>query len=105
MPRYGAMCHLETFEAGWSVVVAESSGIEPPPVTITTAAGEKIDGKLAYRDEFTITLIDSEGWSRSWPATGVKIDGEDPLQAHTGQLGKYTEEEIHNVFAFLETLK
>lgn len=76
-----------------------------PPVTITTAAGEKIDGKLAYRDEFTITLIDSEGWIRSWPATGVKIEGEDPLQAHAGQLGKYTEEEIHDVFAFLETLK
>lgn len=76
-----------------------------PPVTITTVAGEKIGGKLLYRDEFTVTLIDSEGWSRSWPAAAVKVEGEDPLQAHTGQLTRYTDQEIHDVLAFLEALK
>lgn len=76
-----------------------------PPVTITTATGEKVGGKLLYRDEFTVTLIDSEGWSRSWPAATVKVEGEDPLRVHSEQLGRYTDEEIHDVFAFLETLK
>jgi cytochrome c oxidase cbb3-type subunit III len=76
-----------------------------PPVTLTTATGEKVTGKLAYRDEFTITLIDSEGWSRSWPAAAVKIEGEDPLRVHAEQLGRYSDEEIHDVLAFLETLK
>jgi len=76
-----------------------------PVVTITTATGEKVTGKLAYRDEFTITLIDSDGWNRSWPAAAVKVAGEDPLTAHSDQLGKYTDEEIHNVLAYIQTLK
>jgi cytochrome c oxidase cbb3-type subunit III len=76
-----------------------------PAVTITTADGEKISGKLAYRDEFSLTLVDAEGWSRSWPAASVKITSEDPLRAHQEQLGEYTEEEMHDVLAFLRTLE
>jgi cytochrome c oxidase cbb3-type subunit III len=76
-----------------------------PAATITTASGQKVTGKLAYRDEFTITLINSDGWTRSWPAAGVKIESEDPLQAHFKQLGRYTDEDIHDVFAFLRTLR
>jgi cytochrome c oxidase cbb3-type subunit 3 len=73
--------------------------------TVTTPGGERVTGKLVYRDEFTVTLIDSGGWSRSWPVSTVKIEGEDPLRAHAELLGKYTDEEIHDVFAYLETLK
>jgi len=76
-----------------------------PTATITTATGQKISGKLAYRDEFTITLIDSDGWNRSWPASTVKIEVEDPLQAHVELLGKYTDEAIHDVLAYLQSLK
>jgi cytochrome c oxidase cbb3-type subunit III len=74
-----------------------------PAVTITLASGQKVTGRLVYRDEFTLTLVDPDGWTRSWPAAEVKI--EDPLQAHFEQLGRYTDEEIHDVFAFLETLR
>jgi cytochrome c oxidase cbb3-type subunit 3 len=76
-----------------------------PRVTITTANGEKIAGRLAYKDEFSITLIDSEGWTHSWPAAAVKIEGEDPLEAHATQLARYTDEEMHDVLAYLGTLK
>jgi cytochrome c oxidase cbb3-type subunit 3 len=76
-----------------------------PRVTITTATGEKVTGELAHKDEFTITLIDSDGWSRSWPAAAVKLEGEDPLQTHAEQLARYTDEEIHDVLAYLQTLK
>ncbi|HEY6346920.1 MAG TPA: cytochrome c [Bryobacteraceae bacterium] len=81
------------------------AGPSLPAVTITLASGQKVTGKLAYRDEFTITLIDSDGWTRSWPAAEVKIESEDPLQAHFEQLGRYTDEEIHDVFVFLQTLR
>ena len=82
-------------------------GPEPvlPAVTITTLSGEKVTGKLAYKDEFTVTLIDSGGWNHSWPANSVKVEGEDPLQAHAEQLSRYTDEEMHNVLAYLGTLK
>ena len=77
----------------------------PPTITVTTAKGQQVTGKLAYRDEFTITLIDSAGWNRSWPIGTVKIDGEDPLRAHAELLGKYSDQDIHDVFAYLQTLK
>lgn len=76
-----------------------------PSATVTTANGQELSGRVAYRDEFTITLIDSEGWSHSFPAGAVKIEIDDPLRAHTDLLGRYTDEEIHDVFAYLQTLK
>jgi len=77
----------------------------PPTITVIPANGQQVTGKLAYRDEFTISLIDSDGWNRSWPIGTVKIDGEDPLRAHAELLGRYSDQDIHDVFAYLQTLK
>jgi cytochrome c oxidase cbb3-type subunit 3 len=76
-----------------------------PTATVTLASGQTVSGKLAYQDEFTIGLIDPSGWYRSWPATEVKFTVTNPLEAHVEQLGKYTDEDIHNVLAYLETLR
>jgi len=35
----------------------------------------------------------------------VKFTVTDPLEAHIAQLGKYTDEDIHNVLAYLQTLR
>ena len=77
----------------------------PPRVTVTTSNGETVSGSLAYRDEFTISLTNSDGWTRSWPVSAVKIDVEDRLRAHVDQLAKYTDNDMHNVLAYLQTLK
>lgn len=77
----------------------------PPRVSVTLANGQTMSGTLAYRDEFTITLTDTAGWSRSWPVGQVQIAINDPLQAHAAQLGKYTDDDMHNVLAYLRTLK
>lgn len=74
-------------------------------VTVTQADGKTITGKLAYRDEFTIALRDVTGSYRSWPTSEVKYTVNDPLQAHVELLGKYTDDEMHNVLAYLQTLK
>ena len=77
-----------------------------PPTVVTTATGQTISGRLAYRDEFTITIVDANEWSHSFPvATVRKIDGDDPLREHTEQLGRYTEKDMHDVFAYLQSLK
>ena len=75
-----------------------------PTVTVTLPSGQTVTGKLAYRDEFTIALTDPSGWYRSWPTTQVKFTVMNPLEAHIEQLGKYTDADIHNVLAYLETL-
>ena len=74
-------------------------------VTVTLSSGQVVTGRLAYRDEFTIGLTDANGWYRAWPARQVKVQINDPLQAHVDQLGKYTDEDMHDVLAYLQTLR
>ena len=77
----------------------------PPSVTVTLPSGQAVTGKVAYRDEFTIALTDASGWYRAWPASQVKFSIDDPLQAHADQLGKYTDDDMHDVLAYLQTLR
>lgn len=76
-----------------------------PSVTVRLPSGETIAGKLAYRDEFTIAITDAGGYRRSWPMSKVKVTIDDPLEAHAAQLGKYTNADLHDVLAYLQTLK
>jgi cytochrome c oxidase cbb3-type subunit 3 len=76
-----------------------------PTATVTTREGQVISGSVAYHDEFTISLTDASGFIRSWPIKHVRVAIENPLQAHVDQLSKYTDEDMHNVFAYLQTLK
>jgi cytochrome c oxidase cbb3-type subunit 3 len=76
-----------------------------PKVIVKTASGEVVSGALTYRDEFTIAITDASGWHRSWPTRLVTFTVDDPLQAHVEQLGKYTDADMHNVLAYLQTLK
>jgi cytochrome c oxidase cbb3-type subunit III len=77
----------------------------PATVTVALAAGRTVIGKLAYQDEFVIGLTDSSGWYRSWFKSGLQFKVVNPLEAHSEQLGKYTDETMHNVLAYLQTLR
>lgn len=84
------------------------SSAEPPAmpsVTVSTRDGGRVTGTLAYRDEFTIALTDTAGQYRSWPARQVDVEIDDPLEAHVEQLAIYTDDDIHDVLAFLQTLR
>ena len=76
-----------------------------PRVTVTLASGQVVTGRLAYRDEFTIALTDASGWYRSWAAKQVRFTVDDPLQAHVELLGKYTDADMHDVLAYLQSLR
>jgi len=77
----------------------------PAKVTVTLPSGQTVTGSLAHQDEFTIALRDASGWYRSWPTASVKYTIDDPVTAHADQLPKYTDEDIHNLVAYLQTLK
>lgn len=77
----------------------------PATVTVTLPSGETVTGRLAYRDEFVIGLVDSSGWYRSWFKSKLKFKVNNPLEAHSELLGKYTDETMHNVLAYLQTLR
>jgi cytochrome c553 len=78
----------------------------PTKVSVTLASGQTISGTLEYIDDFDVALRDSSGDYRSFSRdSGVKVDVRDPLAAHEELLKKYTDDEMHNLVAYLETLK
>jgi len=75
-------------------------------VTVTLPSGTSVTGTLAYLDEFTVGLRDSENAYRSWSIPNVKkytVDA--PVEAHADLFPKYTDADIHNLMAFLQTLR
>jgi cytochrome c oxidase cbb3-type subunit 3 len=74
-------------------------------VTVTPPSGQTIEGPLVHLDEFTVALRDSAGWYRSFPLDKVKVSVHDSLAAHRMLLDKLTQSDIHNLFAYMETLK
>jgi cytochrome c oxidase cbb3-type subunit III len=77
----------------------------PAKVTVQLVSGERVSGTLEHLDEFTVSLLDSDGWHRSFLRESVTLDVQDPRAAHEGLLPKYSDQQMHDVFAYLETLK
>ncbi len=76
-----------------------------PKVTLWLPSGEMIVAPLASQDEFTIALLDPSGARQSFEKSAVKFKIETPMSAHFDQLAKYTDDDMHNVYAYLDTLK
>src|SRR5450631_4341925 len=74
-------------------------------VTVTTPSGETFTGTLTYKDEFHIGMTDTDGWYRSWPIHAVEYKIDSPSDAHIEQFDKYTDDDIHNLMAYLQTLR
>ena len=74
-------------------------------VTVQLKSGESVTGQLAYLDEFTVGLHDSEGRYRSWPTRLVKFTVDDPAARHADLLSQYSDDDIHNLMAYLQTLR
>ena len=77
----------------------------PAKVTVTTANGTKVTGTVSRDDDFTISLYDAAGEYHNWPRDKVKVETTDTLQGHRALLGKYSNADIHNMTAYLVTLK
>lgn len=76
-----------------------------PKVSFTLPEGQTVVAPLAGQDEFTITVLDPTGARQTYARSAVKFKIDDPMSAHFDQLGKYTDKDMHDVFAYLETLK
>ena len=88
---------------------AGPSPITPKPVTVTVtlAGGEIVEGTLKRIDDFLVTLTEADGASGTIRRNGdlPKIEIHDPLEPHKQLLESYTDKDIHNVTAYLESLK
>jgi cytochrome c oxidase cbb3-type subunit 3 len=67
--------------------------------------GQSVIAPVAAEDDFTVTVLDPLGERQTYRRNAVKVTIDDPLSAHFEQLGKYTDAEMHNVYAYLESLR
>lgn len=74
-------------------------------VTVTLPSGKKLTGTLAYLDEFIIGMRDTNGVYRSWTLPSVKYAIDSPVEAHVRQFPEYTDADIHNLMAYIQTLR
>jgi cytochrome c oxidase cbb3-type subunit 3 len=72
---------------------------------VTLRSGEQVKGPVEHADDFVIALRDENGWYRSFRRDSVKVEVQEGLAAHRELLGKLTQANVHNLFAYLETLK
>jgi len=75
-------------------------------VTVSPAAGPVVNGQLLYVDDFSVSLRDASGEYRGFTrGPDVKVVVHDPLEAHYQLLDRYTDENMHDLTAYLSTLK
>ena len=76
-------------------------------VRVTLPSGESFSGKLDRIDDFTVALTDAQGEYHSFNREGdvPKVELHDPLKTHYDMLTKYKDSDIHNLTAYLVTLK
>jgi hypothetical protein len=73
---------------------------------VTLASGDTVSGEVEYLDNFNISLRDAEGRYHSIKRTrDVQVTIDNPYQAHINLLDTITDEQIHDVVAYLESLQ
>lgn len=76
-------------------------------VTVTPPSGPPISGTLEHLDEFSVTLRDSSGALRTYSIDNdvPRVEIHDPLQPHFDLYHRLTDADIHNITAYLATIK
>jgi cytochrome c oxidase cbb3-type subunit III len=83
----------------------KSKPLPPAKVTIRLSSGQTVSGTLVRQDEFAVEMKDASGWHRSFSREGAQVEIQDPMSFHREQLAKYSDADMHNLLAYLETLK
>lgn len=84
-----------------------ASSAHPVTATITEPSGEKFEGRLVRIDDFLVSIAREDGAVRTFHRDGdvPKVDVHDPLKAHRELLPVLTDQNMHDVTAYLVTLK
>lgn len=86
---------------------APSSPRSTRTVVVTLPSGQTFSGRLDFVSEFVVTLIDNNGARRTFTRNGdnPKVVVTDPLQAHFDMLRTLQDKDMHDLTAYLWTLK
>lgn len=95
------------------IMPRESRRMSSNPATaitakVTAASGNVTEGMVSKIDDFSITLIGADGQTTTIERESdevPKVELHDPMEGHLELLKKYTDSDIHNLTAYLLTLK
>jgi len=83
-----------------------SRGGKQIEVTVTPATGNAITGTLVRIDDFKVSLRAADGQTQEFRrAKDVKVEVRDPLAVHHELLDQYSDTDMHNIVAYLDSLK
>jgi cytochrome c oxidase cbb3-type subunit III len=109
----GAFAHIdskfrspEQLQRGWIWPARTEDGSPAATATVKMPDGGTISGRVTQVSDFRITLEDHAGKPHTIDRKpGVKVEMKDPLAAHQEMIKTLANEDMHNVTAYLETLK
>jgi cytochrome c oxidase cbb3-type subunit 3 len=86
---------------------ADAASRRTVTATVTLPTGEVLQGRLVRIDDFLVTIALADGSVRTIRRDGdkPKVDINDPMKAHRDLLSQYTDKDMHDVTAYLVTLK
>ncbi len=77
-----------------------------PNVTVTLLNGKKMTGRLQHLDDFGVSFFDGGDNVHSVALEpDIKVEVEDKLVVHRQMLDRYTDTQMHDLTAYLVTLK
>jgi cytochrome c oxidase cbb3-type subunit III len=82
----------------------------PAQVAVKFSDGSAVSGTLRRMDDFVVSLTTAEGEYRSYTRRSASpsitaIDVNDPMAGHRNLFAKLSDDDMHNVTAYLATLK
>ena len=92
---------------GRGAVAAGAPNARTVTVAVTLPSGESVEGRLIRIDDFLVTVGLADGAVRTFRRDGdvPKVDIRDPMKPHRDLLTVLTEKDMHDVTAYLVTLK
>ncbi len=96
----------DQLQRGWIWPSRAGDGGLAITATVKTPDGSAVAGRVTQVSDFRITLVDGAGGTHVISrAPGVEVEMNDPLAAHQQMILTLTNDEMHNVTAYLDTLK
>jgi cytochrome c oxidase cbb3-type subunit III len=79
----------------------------PATAVVTTTSGTRVEGRLARIDDFIVTIVQDDGTRRTFVRNGgdPKVEIRDPSAAHRTLVPTLADSDMHNVTAYLWTIK
>jgi len=105
LAHVGAKYSGTALQNRWLYPSGGRGGESAPAATVTLPSGERVTGRLKQIDDFDVSIVDASGVYHSWPRGRVTVEIADSLKGHRDLLARYTDTDVHNVTAYLATLK